>query len=549
MVNFSKHLQKDYWTRRVTPDGNFYPSIAAGSATYKPAIMGGMGVAFMNLTQDSFLNEIEPSAHTINSKFMSRRAIYGPSGEKDKNGKEKWTIVKYDDVEVVALGLQKMIALKKASHFAADGFWIANESGNDEAFDLLNSWKDTVGLNTAYMEAVESCFQTGDAAIYLYQTSKGIEYEVFSYLKGDTLYPGVDEEGNKALYRSYRLNGKDALDVFTTKERQTWVKVDNDSEDDKTWLGRMKRFIREESGVQSEDGYRLITTETAQTGSDLLQVVYFRVPDIPSGVAQLSIEKLEAACSYVAEEVKGSAFPILFLKSEKIINLPPSDINAKTIGVKGGSDTVAHSDAKFLAPPDASNIATLNIGTLTNNILRSTMSVFIEPDILKAGADSSTTIKILYAPEIQWCQNEWIYFAKPIKQLVEVLKTLVGKVEGRFTEFDSLRLSVGQNIWIPQNESERIKNELDQVYARVKSRKSAMSDIGNQHRGDYEEIEAEWEKELEIKARIPAEASAEVNKKYGITATGSSAGGVELEDNPNKPRIDNNDSGKTIADR
>ena len=81
--------------------------------------------------------------------------------------------------------------------------------------------------------------------------------------------------------------------------------------------------------------------------------------------------------------------------------------------------------------------------------------------------------------------------------------------------YNKMRISVGQNIFIPQNESEALKMELDQVYARVKSRRSAMQDIENAHKGDYEQIQKEWEEELRIKAEIPAEAKA----KYGVDAT------------------------------
>ena len=219
MVNIGKHLQKDYWVRRVTPDGGHAASsVAVG---YKPLIQGGFGTAYVNLTQDDLLNEIESSAHHINSKYMSQRPIYGPTGNKDKDGREEWAIQGYDDLETVALGLQKCIALKKASHFAADGFWIANESKNEEAFDKLCSWKDSVGLNTAFMEAVNSCFQTGDAAIYLYQQGKEIYYEVFSFLKGDRLYPGITEDGKQAVYRQYTLRGKTAVDIFTDTYRET----------------------------------------------------------------------------------------------------------------------------------------------------------------------------------------------------------------------------------------------------------------------------------------------------------------------------------------
>lgn len=526
-MNISKNLKKDFWTRRIHPD-NAHRHISANPSNYKNRLVGGQGVAFINLTQDDFLNEISPAAHFINSQYMSQREIYAPTGRKDANGKEEWAVVGNDPVQSVSLGWQEWIASKKTAHFSGDGFWVSNEDGDsDDAFAKLQSWMDIIDIKAAFTEAVDSCFRTGDAAIYLYQTGDSIDYEVFSFLKGDVLYPVSRPRRTPELYRKYKVDGREFIDRFTTDVRETWCFIG----DDKEVIDDIKAYMGTDTPTEySEDGYALIDRVSAQTGKDLLQVIYFRVPDIPSGTAEMTIEDLEEACSYVSEEVRGSAFPILFLKTEKIINLPSNKMNSKTIGVKGSSESLAHSDAKFLAPPDASNIATLHISTLKAEIIRSTMSVDINPDILKSGADSSTTIKILYAPEIQWCQKEWIYFARPMRQLVEVLKRLVAKVEGDFESFSKLKLSVGQNIWIPQNRSEEVKIELDQVYARVKSRKAAINDLANQHVGDYETIRAEWEEELKMKAQIPAEAQAKV------------------DDNPNIPPIDNNSKGKTILE-
>lgn len=536
-MNISEHLVKEYWKRRVHPDGGFI-TLPTGSSDKYQAPVSINGSTYVYLTQEAFMDEMSPAAHGVNSKFMSTRPIYKPSGEKDKNGKEKWVIAGYDDVETVSLGLQLCIALKKASHFAADGFNVSNETTDKRRFDKLNSYKDSVGLNVAFMEAVNSCFRTGDSAIYLYQTETGIDYEVFSRLKGDILYPDIDENRNPMLFREYQLKGKKAVDVFTTKYRETWIMVDEEAEDT-GFLDKVRKWFKQDTREKSEDGYTLFSRTDAQAGKGLLQVIYFRIDDVPSGPAELSIEALEKALSYVSEEVKNSAFPILFLKSEKIINLPPSATNGKTIGARGTSEAIKNSDAKYLTPPDASNIAELNINTLSDNILRTTMSVFIEPDIMKSGADSSTSIKILYGPEIQWCQNMWPCFYKGIKQLMEVFKVLVSKVE-QDPGFIDLKTSVWQNIWIPQNTAEAIKNELDQVYARTKSRSAAMQDIGNQHIDDEKQIMKEWEEELRIKSEIPAQ----INAKYG-SSSGSSSGD---NDNPNKPDIDNNSPGKSITD-
>lgn len=501
--------KKKQWTRRVAMD-------TAAGQNMKP----GRGCDQVVMTQDDFLNEISPAAHNINSPYMSKRPIYGPTDEKDANGKTKWKITGYDDVETVALGLQECIIGKKISHFASDGFWLANETKDKERFEVLRSQMDITGLKEAAWTAlVRSVFRTGDGAIYLYQTEDGIEYEVYGYEEGSTLYPFLDAEGHECVARKYKYENREAVDIFTCDYVETWMQYPAEEV-----MGR----------EQSEDGYTLVRRKKNQAGAGRCQCIYFRVDDIPTGPAQLSIASLENACTYLGEELKNSAFPILFLKSEKIVNLPPSKMNGKTIGVKGTAESIQNADAKFLAPPDASNIAETHHETLWNNIVRTSMSAFIEPDILKAGSDSSTTIKILFAPEIQWCKNTWPYFFKGVKKMVNVFKALVGKVEEDIAGYESLKVSVGQNIWLPQNVSELVKNECDQVYARIKSREAAMEDLGSAHIDDYETIQKEWEYELEIKSSIPA--------KYSTTATTT----VTEETNPEKTPVDNNASGKSI---
>ena len=528
-MNISEKLCKNYWRRRINPDAPFQiPSNAAG---YRTQISGGFGSCYRNLTQDDFLNEISSFAHKINSKYMSTRAIYKPSAtEKDSAGNPKWEIAGYDDVEVVCTGIQQELAERKSSFFAADGFNISNESkGKDSAYDTLLSLRDECGLQVAYLEVVESCFKTGDGAIYLFQTPDGsIDFEVFSFLKGDLLYPGIDDKGDEVLYRKYSLQGRTAVDIFSTDSVETWVKVDESDEEGIGLIERLRRWVKNQAGKErSEDGFILLSRKDNQAGNDMIQTVYFRIDDIPSGPVQQSIEAYEKLLSYVAEEVRSSAFPTLFLKSEKVVSLPPVGGNGKVIGVKGNSETVKNSDAKYLTPPDASNIVEIQQKALESNILHNSLSVRIDPEILKSGADSSTTIKIMFAPEIQWCQTRWPQLFGGVKKLTKLFKRLAGKAERNLSEFESLRCSVWQNIWIPQNESELVKLQTDQVYARIKSRKAAMQDVGNPHLNDEQQIMKEWEDELMLK------------QKYS---------GSSDESNPNAPAIDNNAPGATITE-
>lgn len=528
-MTINDKLTKECWVRRVPTDSKAHSE--AWSEGYRQRVSTSGGFRYLNLTQDDLMNEIDPNAHQVNSSYFSRRPIYGPSQEKDEQGNIKWKVVDYDEVESVALGLQQTISIKKASHFAANGFWVANETSDNGKFDTLMSYKDSTGLNDAYMEAITDCFQTGDSAIYLYIRGNAIEYEVFSKKKGDTLYPATDDEGNPMMYRQYTLKGKRAVDIFTTKRIETWIQKDDDING--TWFERLLSRINTET---TEDGYQLLSRKEAQLGSDMLQVYYFRIDDIPSGPAEDSICALERALSFVAEEVKNSAFPILFLKSQSVVNLPPSEVNGKAIGVKGTAETLAHSDAKFLAPPDASDINTTYLNNLVENINRTTMSVFVEPKIFSSGADSSTAIKILFQPEIAWCQTKWPMFAKSVRRMVEGFKMLVGKLEGDVVGYGNMRVSVGQNIWIPSNRTEEIDNVMTQVYGRVMSRKAAIFELENQHIGDFEQIRKEWEDEITMKAEIPA--------RFGDSSSVS----IDDEPNPKSTPKDKKATGRTIEE-
>lgn len=524
-MNISKNFKKVPWVRRVHPDN----VSLVYTSNYRPLPGRSLKDAFVQLTSEDFLNELSPAAHPINSRYMSTRPIWGPSGKKDENGKEELVITGYDDLESVALGWQLFICGNKIAHLTGSGvFDLANETMDSDTYNTLLSWMDASGVRDAATEGVYYSERSGDAGILVYQTDDGdIDWEVYSTEKGHTIYPQEDENGMPVYYIQYWKDGKEMCDILSTKSFETWVHADpdktKDETEDPTILNKLIKAVKE----RSEDGWILVRRKDAQVGSDLNQFTYFRVPDVPWGPVQLSIEAHENAASYVANEVKDTAYPILVLKSEKVTSLPPTEMNAKTIAIKGTSDSLAHSDVKFAVPPDASNIAEVHFKQLNENIIRGSQTAIIEPEILKQGSDSSTSIKILFRPEIQWAQQRWIVYNKPIRHFVKVIKRLVGKIEGDIDRFDKLRTSVWQEIWIPQNEKELTEIVTRKVYARVLSRKAALNELGSQYKGDYEQINKEWEEELAMK------------HKYS---------GASDESNPDEPKVDNNDPGKSILE-
>ena len=556
-MKISDRLQKQYWRRRINPDSiDKHTPINAGY--YQQPTMSLDDGCYMLLTQEDFCRENDPMAHDINSKYMSMRPIYEVRKKLDADGKamldeegkpiNEWHIVDFEPVETVRFGLQMRINTSKAAFMAGNGFWVCHEDKDHDLGEKLNSWKDSAGLDTAWQELVKSCYLTGDGAIYQYVHNGQLRYEVFSYLKGDILFPDYDENRNPVLTRLYTLRGRRAVDIFTTERVQTWIEGDKENEKDQSWYMRFSGWfakgLKWDSAKTSEDGWRCLADNPTQTPVGINPCTYFRVPDLPSGIANQEICTLEKACSFVADGVRANSQAPLFVKATDIDNLPRTDSTGKIIGVKGAVEELKAADAKYLTPPNLSDIATIDIANKQKSIRESTMSVDITPEIFRSADPSSAAIKLLFTDTIIWCKNEFVHLYPSLVNLVDVFKALVAKIEGD-GKIATMRTSCGSDPWIPQNDSEVLKREIDQVQNRMKSRKAAMSDAGNNHVEDYDQILKEWKEELEIKARIPAVVKAEVEKEYGVPQEIIE---VEDDDNGTKPKINNAAKGKSITE-
>lgn len=555
-MNISELLVKPYWYRRVNSDAMEVPPPTNTNGYLE--IQFNDDVRRRALTTDDFINELTPSAHTINAKYWSTRPVQelvereidatDDNGNPIKKKIKEWVVTSYDDMETVRLGLQKRFALAKSSFFAANGFNICNETPDTKHFDRLSSWKDIAGLDVAFLELAQSVFQTGDGAIYLYMIDNTIEFKVFSALYGDKLYHSYDDKHRPVVAREYFIDNKRAVDIFRTTSIETWVQADVAKETGengiKSFWSKIRHWFRNSDFAESEDGWRRIRNEETQITSNLNACVYFRIDDVVWGVAQDDIEGMERAMSYIAEECKSMAFPDMFVKATKIDSMPPMSAHGRTWAVRGDADDIKAADVKAIEKPDMSNIATVDLKNRYDSIMRATMSVFVDPELVKSSDISGTGIKILYGPEIQYAQNMWTKFYPQLKYLVEVFKHLVAKIENDGA-YASMLTSVWQEIYLPEDEAAKVKMELDKLYAKAQSRQATMSNLGNQHLGDYERIMKEYEEELRLKAKVPTETKLQLEQQYG-----SPTEIIEVEDepNPNKPNVDNNAKGKSILD-
>jgi hypothetical protein len=557
-MKISDYLHKEPWKRRVSPD--YKPELPTNATFYDfpdAALMGGANVRF--LTQSDFLNELSPAAREINNKYWSAKPIKSYVEVTDENGdpvidpktgkqKKEIRIVGFEDMETTRCCLARRFAIAKASHAAADGYWIGNESKNmKETFDQLLSWKDSSGLDTAYFEAVLSLRQTCDAAIYLYTSGGNIEYKVFSYLYGDELFPRFDENRKPLLARKYVLNGKLAVDIYKAGSVETWVQsLDNIK--DKSWLSKISGWVRGGidfvSGKKSEDGWTCIASTDSQITSELNQCIYFRVPDLATGDVEEEIRSWERATSYIAEAMKSDAFPDKFVKSTKIKELPNSNAHGRIYGATGTVEELKVADVKTIDSGDMSNIATVNIKTKMDNILHGSMSVIIEPEILKSGADSSSALRLMFTSEIQCAQEFWVHIAPGVRYMTEVFKYLVAKVE-KDEKFAMLRTSVGQNIWVPQNTSEKVENTTKLVYAGILSRDSARSEMDMQYPDDDKRVISDLDADTYRKTYQALKAQADAKREFGDLLDSTSTKTDDTDDKESTDTVDNRSVTKT----
>lgn len=570
-------LKKKPWKRLVTPDADVPPPTCAGY--YEIPVLEPDGLRYQYLTEYDLLNESCEGAHLINSKYMSRRPIYevqtrtiempmqdaqgnpvlNEDGSQKTESKEikEWIITDYEDIETVRSGLPELIIKQKTSHLAKNGIEIANEGSEHKIFDTFRAWKDISGIDAGWIQAIYGCGKGGDALIYQFVHNDTIEYTVFCTLFGDQIFPNKDDKGNDMNVRRYLLNGREAVDIFMDDYIETYVRGDISDENDngiQSWWSVVKGWFKNISRKKTEDGWTRISQIPSQLGKGICQAVYIRFDDTPIGPAMQNINAWERGASYVSDKMRSTAFSKLFLKSSKIKNLPPLSSGEEVIGVENAdADILKASEAKYLAPPDISNLAEINLKAITEAIMQSTMSIDLQPEILKSGADSSQTLKLLLRREIQWAQVTWPQVRPAAKKIIEVLKALVAKIEGN-GDFTKLKVSVWNTPWMPVDEAAQIDNATKLVYAGILSKENARHELNLQYTDDAKYVREEAEEELYRKTFIPKKAEAEAVKEFGLTNTATDVVVDKVEDknNPDKaeksPKIDNNASRKDIAE-
>ncbi len=487
--NITDLMVKEKWKRRIVGDNLSFMGI---DPHRRHPIIYHNDEKFIEMTQQDFAREIDVNTQNV---FLHTDLVPRPVFRegKDSEGNPTIEIDHFEDVCRVALGLQEYIVRTKTGHYAGEPLWFGNESGEkyDTQFDSLASHWDSSGMDLGYYDVIRSTFRTCDGAIYQYIDGKEVKFKVFSYLYGDTLYPTKDENGEDVLIRKYTYQGKTAVDLYTKDYVEMWLLNGKDDKDEKWWK-RWVSWLVDGGSVTTEDGYKRVYRKKNQLSR--LQVTYFRIEDIPSAPAQSAIERLQVGFSDMCEESRAFCYTMMFLKSSNLQTLPSPNSHGKVIVASGEND-----DIKMLEPADSSNIIPLQFEWLMKTISNATGTVFVTEELFTSGGEfSSTALKQLYKSEIQWCMDLQPTLFGATKEMVSIFKELVGIVEKDLESYLNMRVSVKQDVWIPQNSSEKIVDVTNMVYAGLLSRKAAAKELNLKWKGDYDVIT----EEMEFKANL-----------------------------------------------
>ena len=444
-------LTKPTWKRRDPPK----KMTKRGRSQSVSSVLSLDSPNYSYMTQADFMEELEPTAHKINStEIRSMRPIY--KWNETTNKKE---LVEFEDVERVAIGIQDGIRRHKVTHTFGNELEFRNvgdSEDGDRIKEMLSQW-DMTGMKDALMMWARGFFGCGDSALYLYREDDRIKYKVFSFESDDL----INQKGDKFI-RLFSVEGKRIIEVYDKRNISIWVEESNVA--DSAFLlniGISSIVITE----KSEDGW--ICISRVSHGLTQNPVIYHREKDVCWGKGQNLIDRLEKILSDLAENNRYYAFQILFLTGG-VINLPDVKFQGKVMASK-----TKDGKAEILQPANASDSFTLDLNKTLEMLWESTGTTVINIEDLKGGDQSGAYIINLYFRAVQWSTEKIAELRPVLGRVVSVFSEQCGLINRDTSGYRNMRISWSLFPMVPRNKMEEITMIGMQVGAGIMSRETA----------------------------------------------------------------------------
>lgn len=401
------------------------------------------------VTQEDFLRELDPNAHAIND-----RTVYQTWMQSDENGlyyETEW--------ERHAFAFQQEILEDRLVRITGNDiqFDLSDRTENDDTrqdfYKFKTAWAEK-SMERAWYEIAKSVLCTGDAAFVGIIDKKKFYWKVFSFLKGDVLYPHYDR-------RTGRLNifARQYTDYDDEGNVRKYVDVWDD-----TYYYRFKEDVASENdstteeaekidyvGDYSIEGY-ILEGKPEMHGFNTIPVAYRRCDAGPCwSRSQETIEHYELAFSRLAQSNSAFGLPILSItqgSGRKVEELTMGDMTyaAKIFLVPSDGK------AEFLQRQDASNAYKSQLDELKRKIYE--QSMVVKAPELKSGDTPAAAIKLLYSDSYNKAMNETQEFDEVIDRMVDIFSWGAGIEYEVRLKFINLPLSHFCIPFIPISEGE-----------------------------------------------------------------------------------------------
>lgn len=425
-------------------------------------------VLYRNIkTQQDFLREFYPSGHRICDPQQY------PDIWKKNPETGLWCVQK---IQRTAFAFQQVIWTKHVLHVTGNDiqFELAEgteEGSEDKLQELLTKYRKgwlMHDMEIRFFEAVSAYMKVADCAIVGYFDGDGkFGTRTLSFDRGDTLFPRYDPLTGELIafarkYVDYDEEGEERIEWVEAWDKDKFYRLKKDLSG-----GTAKNVVRKIASIFGASEYTCV--EEKRHGFPFIPVAYARNEDGPCWSAvQRNIEDYEEAFSYLCENNKAYAFPILTLTGEGDEIEIKGDTNgaAKTIMI---TDTDGR--AEFLNGTDASNAFATQLNKSYDLIYE--LSFTVKPPELKSGDLPGVAIKLLYSPALEAAMNDAQRLQPFLDQLVRITKFGIGTENNCMASMVALPVNAWIESYTHQNDTELITNLATAVQNKFLSKQTA----------------------------------------------------------------------------
>jgi len=432
-------------------------------------------------TQSDFIRQYYPTSHLINNIKYYPNSMYVNKETGSYQAKVRSRI---------AIGFQERILTKRKEALLGNnvGMKLISDATSKKMIDTLaffrEGWEEK-DMEVAINDAVDSDFLTADCAVYIYMDEGKVGWRVFSFKKGDVLYPHYDTlTGELALFgRQYFQEDWDGksrlyLDVVDKTSFVTYVQDENNA----GWT---------------------MEGEPQPHGFPFCPVAYHRSDDGPVWSASQSlIEGYEVAISQFAENNAAYALRILYTLGGDF------EVMTNVDGTPNRIDSIdPNAKVGFLEPAQGADGAFVaQLGIMEKNIMRGSFAV--ETPEIKSGADmSSRTVKMLFADSFLKALSDSMVYQPFLNRIAYLFKFGYFMEKNRIADVESFRVKTYLEPFIFLSENDVIAGIQQLVAAGAMSRKTATElayNIGYSSPDEIDRILQEAHDELVAEAEVQA---------------------------------------------